>query len=89
MGGTTKLWLNVTYNYSAHFRASFGVPEGVRCLYGKTGAESIPLLEAATSKLADDQDPDYWRATEGNAKGALLGLLSFAQMRPDGVWRGD
>ena len=26
-------------------------------------------------------------STEGNAKRALCGLLAFAQMRPDGVWR--
>nr|DAE13757.1 MAG TPA: hypothetical protein [Siphoviridae sp. ctQqU1] len=44
----------------------------------------------AISALGDDvDDSDYWRATEGNAKRALCGLLAFAKMRPDGVWDGD
>lgn len=33
------------------------------------------------------EEKDYWKATEGNAKRALCGLLMFAQLRPDGVWR--
>ena len=90
MGGTKELWLNVTYNYS-HFYYQpevFG-KNGIRSIYGKTGAESIPMLEKAISALGDDvDDSDYWHATEGNAKRALYGLLSFAKMRPDGVWDG-
>lgn len=64
--------------------------KGIRCIYGKTGAESIPMLEKAISALGDDvDDRDYWHGTEGNAKRALYGLLAFAKMRPDGVWDGD
>lgn len=85
------LWLNVTYNYG-HFYYQpevFG-ENGIRSIYGKTGAESIPMLEKAISALGDDvDDSDYWHATEGNAKRALYGLLAFAKMRPDGVWEGD
>ena len=88
MGGTTELWLNVTYNYGAHFRRVLG-DDGIRSIYGKTGAESIPMLKDAMAQLADDVDDDYWKATEGNAKQALAGLLAFAQLRPDGVWDGD
>lgn len=66
-----------------------GDDRGIRLLYGKSGAESIPLLESAVSKLGDDVDDDYWKATEGNAKRALLQLLSLARMRPDGIWKGD
>ena len=63
---------------------------GIRSIYGKTGAESIPMLEKAISALGDNVDnSDYWHATEGNAKRALYGLLAFAKMRPDGVWDGD
>lgn len=91
MGGTKELWLNVTYNYG-HFYYQpevFG-ENGIRSIYGKTGAESIPMLEKAISALGDDvDDSDYWHATEGNAKRALYGLLAFAKMRPDGVWDGD
>ena len=57
-------------------------------IYGMTGAESIPVLEAAAAKLSDDVSEDYWEATEGNAKRALLQLLAMARMRPDGDWDG-
>jgi hypothetical protein len=97
VGGTTRAHLNVTYNYSAHFRRVFegwlperGVPvEGIRTIYGMTGAQSLPLLDKAISHLADDVAPDYWQATEGNAKRALVQLRALAAMRPDGVWEGD
>ena len=62
---------------------------GIRSIYGLSGAESIPVLEAAISKLGDDVSSDYWEATEGNAKSALCQLLAMAQMRPDGIWDGD
>ncbi len=85
--GTTEAWLNVTYNYSSIFER-LG-PKGIRSIYGKTGAKSIPALTKAIGSLGDNVNKDYWEATEGNAKRALLGLLAFAQMRPDGVWAGD
>jgi hypothetical protein len=90
VGGTKELWLNITYNYGAFYRREnvFG-REGIRAIYGKTGAESIPILQKAIAALGDDVDPDYWKATEGNAKRPLIQLLTFAQMRPDGVWEGD
>lgn len=88
VGGTTEAWLNVTYNYSPHFRRVMG-PEGIRTIYGMTGAESIPVLKKAMAALMDDVSSDYWEPTEGNAKKALAGLLAYAQMRPDGIWDGD
>lgn len=87
-GGTAELWLNVTYNYGSIFRRALG-PDGVRVIYGMTGAESAPALEAAAAALADDATGDYWEATEGNAKRALLQLAAMARLRPDGVWEGD
>lgn len=87
MGGAQTAWLNVTYNYSdILYRVIDG---GIRSIYGKTGAETIPILTAAISQLKDDVNPDYWKATEGNVKQALHGLLAFAQLRPDGMWDGD
>ena len=88
LGGTRELWLNVTYNYGEHYYRVFG-EQGIRTIYGKSGAESIPIIEEAISKLGDDVDDDYWKPTEGNAKLALHGLLSFAKIRPDGIWEGD
>ena len=54
-----------------------------------TGAESIPVLERAISALGDDVASDYWIPTEGNAKRPLTQLLAMAQLRLDGVWKGD
>ena len=88
VGGNTEAHLNVTYNYCPHFYRLMG-ELGIRSIYGKTGAESIPILTAAIDALGDVFDPDYWAATEGNAKAALIKLRALAQMRPDGVWNGD
>jgi len=54
-----------------------------------TGAESIPVLQKAADQLQDDVDRDYWQATEGNAKRALLNLIEMAKLRPDGIWSGN
>jgi hypothetical protein len=88
VGGTNELSLSITYNYSKHFYRVFG-EGGIRSIYGKTGAESLPLFKAAIELLGNDTNPDYWASTEGNAKRALYQLHSKAQMRPDGVWEGD
>lgn len=88
LGGTTAASLNITYNYAPRFYMAFG-DRGIRTLYYLTGGESIPLLEKAISLLGNDVDEDYWKATEGNAKRALYGLLALAKLRPDGVWKGD
>ena len=88
VGGTTEAWLNITWNYAPFYYEVFG-EKGIRTIYGMTGAESIPVIKAAMEKLGDDVDPDYWKATPGNAKRALAGLLALAQLRPDGVWTGD
>ena len=67
-----------------------GAPvSGVRTIYGLTGAESLPVLAKAIAQLGDDVDPDYWKATDGNAKRALTQLRALASMRPDGLWSGD
>lgn len=90
LGGTTELWLNVTWNYGPIFRRPEVLGEnGIRAIYGMTGAESIPVLQKAIASLGDDATPDYWEATEGNAKRPLCQLLAMAKMRPDGVWDGD
>ena len=88
LGGTTQASLNVTYNYARFFYKTMG-DDGIRTLYGKTGAESIPILQSAIGQLGDDVSDNYWDDTEGNAKQALCQLLALAKMRPDGVWSGD
>ena len=90
LGGTKELWLNVTYNYSNfYYRSGVFGERGIRTIYGLTGAESIPILTKAIGALGDDIDPNYWAATEGNAKRPLTQLLAMATMRPDGIWDGD
>ena len=88
IGGTNELWLSVTYNYAPHFHKVLG-ENGIRSIYGMTGRESIPVLEAAADQLGRDETDDYWEPTEGNARAALLNLVRLAKMAPDGVWNGD
>jgi hypothetical protein len=89
IGGSNRAELNITYNYAPHFYRHLDSESGIRSIYGKTGAETIPALESAAGKLGDDVDDDYWRPAEGNAKRALLQLIAMAKLRPDGVWAGD
>lgn len=92
--GTTEMTLNITYNYSDIINKKMeelGIIRDACCGYafyltGKTGAETIEPLKKVIASLKDDVDDDYWNATEGNVKKALCGLLTFAQLRPDGVW---
>ena len=85
--------LNVTFNYSDIIEKKMkevGIENKHSYAYylnGKTGAETIEPLKKIIASLKDDADEDYWKATEGNVKRALCGLLAFAQMRPDGIWR--
>lgn len=88
VGGTSEMCLNITWNYSEHFYRTMG-DDGIRSIYGKSGAESIPILDKAIGSLGDDVNDDYWKPTEGNAKAALIQLRALAAMRPDGVWKGD
>ena len=102
IGGTTEATINITYNYypqldkaidavelESVYAKDDGKVHGIRVLYGMTGADSIPVLERGIERLGDDSNPDYWTATEGNAKAALRQCLALAKMCPDGVWAGD
>lgn len=86
VGGTGELWLSVTYNYAPFYGRAFDAEGGLRSIGGMTGADSIPVLEAAADRLGNDASGDYWEPTEGNAKRPLLQLAAMAKMRPDGVW---
>ncbi len=108
--GTTELWLNITYNYAnwyyhdGTFADKKEDSEGIRTIYGMSGAESIPVLKKAISFLESlDKDiskeerkkceeqgaTGYWMPTRANAIRPLYQLLAMAQIRPDGVWEGD
>lgn len=115
MDGTREAWLNVTYNYANWYLKEGVFPsfpddrfhngrEGIRSIYGMTGADSIPVLNHAIAMLEgmeDDMTEEeiqedakkcggmYWVSTRENAIKPLYQLLALAQMRPDGVWDGD
>ena len=56
IGGTTELWLNITGNYSRYYyEATDGddsfTDGGIRGIYGKSGAESIPMLKDMIDRI--------------------------------------
>lgn len=77
IGGTTKLWLNVTYNYAdwyylpGVFAKTESESKGIRTIYGMTGAESIPVLEKAIAELESlDKDISEEERKECEEQGA-------------------
>lgn len=85
LGGTTELWVNVTYNYSDIIdRVLEG---GWKSIHKKRVDETLNDLARAINQLAHDNEPDYWKATEGNARRALLSVLGLGLMHLDGFWR--
>ena len=80
VGGTRDAWLYVTYNYAGTFHRVIG-GEGLRSLDGGCVRDSLPVLDKAISALGDAQpDDDYWKATDGNAKEALVKLNALAAL---------
>lgn len=78
--------------------------DGIRTIYSLSGAESIPVLQKAITALqamTEDINEEerreyeehgatgYWLPTRENAIKPLYQLLAMAQIRPDGIWRGD
>lgn len=88
VGGTTELWLNITYNYSHYYyeatdkdprfahdevscyyadgtKGPIETEYGIRGIYGKTGAESIPMLEDMIRRITEKyQKGGEWIETE-------------------------
>ena len=105
VGGTDEMWVNITYNYARWYYKDYAFGEnGIRTIYGLSGAESIPVLRKAIHGLEESSEelPDeevqkcleqgatgYWLPTRENAIKPLYQLLALAQMRPDGMWEGD
>lgn len=82
LGGTVEMWLNVTFNYSENYsKHKFNIKD----LNGKSAVDCIPELERVISELGDDVHPDYWKPTDGNAKRALIQILTMCKMRPDSI----
>lgn len=56
MNGTAEAWLNITYNYGRYYREVYD--DGIRAIYGKTGAESIPMLEGMIHRIENKYKKD-------------------------------
>ena len=76
---------SVTYSYVDILCDKLG-QHGLYEIDGKTGEESIPILESAINCLKDDETNDRWEATEGNVKRALRGLLEASKKNPNNKW---
>ena len=74
IGGTTELWLNITWNYAKYYYDATegdprfanddydgGIRYGIRGIYGKSGAESIPMLLDMIHRIEDK-----YRQVDGN-----------------------
>ena len=80
---------DITYNYAKFFSKVIDNKLGIRKIYGMTGTESIKILNKAIDKLKNDYNENYWTATEGNAKKALIKLRNAAEEYPNLIWFGD
>ena len=95
LGGTTEAWLNITYNYWRIFHRLFG-EDGISTIYGMNIKDARVILVKAVAQLGDaEPDADYWKACDGNAKKALIGLVELTDRAlsdyPDDemFWEGD
>lgn len=78
-GGTTEMWLNITYNYARWYYKDGVFPikgsenRGIRSIYGMSGAQSIPVLKNAISVLEslteDISDEDREKCEKQGATG--------------------
>ena len=83
IGGTASAWLYVTYNYAPIFFRVIG-EGGIRSLHGMEIRKSTPILNRAIAALGDaEPDADYWKATDGNARKALVGLRRLSGLALD------
>lgn len=89
LGGNTKAELNITWNYSKYYYTHLDKEDGLRWLYGKTGAETVQRLEHVVKILGIESHSDYWKPTPENAGRALDTLLRWARQHPNAVWDGD
>lgn len=80
LGGMKFASLNITYNYSKFFIKAFG-EKGIQELDGLSINDAKVKIEKAINKLSDEgANNDYWAGTEGNARKALMDLLSVTYL---------
>jgi hypothetical protein len=84
IGGMCEAWINITYNYHKFYKALWG-EDGIKSLNGVNSGDCIPMLEKAVKKLGLKKENNYWKATKGNAGGALNRLLHLCKLFPSGT----
>lgn len=85
---------NYTYNVSGMWYAA--KPEkGIRCFYGKTGAEALQDLKEIRDYMEDHRD-ELLKMEPANGWGSYQGALDFVNKliaaslsNPSAVWEGD
>lgn len=88
-GDNFLLEYNTTYNFAPIFQRLFG-PDGIRFLYNKSMAETIPLLDTAIEKLGNARGDGPYECAEGNVKKALMDLRALAGLADaEAMWDGD
>lgn len=87
--GSSSAEMDITYNYSFFYQAHIDEDMGIRYLYGRTGYECIPILNAAILALGTVRSPDYWEMCPGNAGWALSVLRKWAIQHPGAKFLGD
>lgn len=78
LGGNEAAELNVTYNYSKHWR--------VKGVDGMKAYDTIPTLSDAVKRLGTERADDYWDPTPGNVGFMCSILLAWARQHPDAGW---
>ena len=80
-----QLHRNLCEAWSFHRQAE-KPKRGTRTLEGKTAAECVRVLTSVIPTMGNETTPDYWQATEWNAKMALVDLLTIAvAVPPDAI----
>lgn len=81
------LYLNITYNYTSVLSKAFNSKKGIYLLNNKKVSDTINIIEVAINRLKNEINNDYWSATEGNVKFALLELYQMSLLGQNGVWK--
>lgn len=85
--GSNEMSIHITSNYYPGFNMVFGSDRGLNVIHNMSAKESTEKLYQAIGKLDTDTDENYYKATQGNVREALVILLAFALLCPTGVWK--
>lgn len=81
------LYLSITFNYSSILSKAFNNKKGIYLLNNRKVSDTINIIEIAINRLKNEINDDYWSATEGNVKFALLKLYQMSLLGQGGVWK--